>query len=262
MTEKSSIRKLIGSVTGGGLKENLQVRLSVPPQQVQEGSFIVIDSQEWFFYGIATDLQLQAVDPRYALEPSRQRLPENLAVLLDQQTLYTNLVVLPALMLEQEPADPEAQMAWHKAIEAGDKDKEPIPCRQVHPHAHADSFWQRRTWRDLRQTGKEGNFRDRDQREQDHPVCVNLKTHPAFVGIFGATGRQVLPTRMLWLVERRNRASVQVYDMHKEYGRTILLRSGLKRAGLAAALVQPRCRWWGGRGAAIAQRADFNLVQV
>ena len=268
MTEKSSIRKLIGSVTGGGLKENLQVRLSVPPQQVQEGSFIVIDSQEWFFYGIATDLQLQAVDPRYALEPSRQRLPENLAGLLDQQTLYTNLVVLPALMLEQEPADPEAQMAWHKAIEAGDKEKpNPLPVKSIPMH-HADAF--------LASAGdvaeifgkpeEEGNFVIGFTREQDHPVCVNLdKLIQRSSGIFGATGSgKSFLTRMLLagLIDR-NRASVLVYDMHNEYGLDDTASDtgqnvrGL-RSGFGAAKVQVV-----GVGAGAAIRGsvpDFNLV--
>ncbi len=34
----------IGYVVGGGLKENLHVRLTVPAQEVQEGSFVIIDS--------------------------------------------------------------------------------------------------------------------------------------------------------------------------------------------------------------------------
>ncbi len=140
MTEKIDSRNQIGSVTGGGLKENLQVRLSVPPQQVQEGSFIVIKSRDWIFYGIATDLQLQAIDPRYALEPAQNRLPEGLAHLLNQQTLYTNLVVLPALMLEQEPGDAQAQIAWRKAIDAGDKkEPHPMPVKSIPVH-HADAF--------------------------------------------------------------------------------------------------------------------------
>jgi DNA helicase HerA-like ATPase len=223
MTENSGFRKQIGSITGGGLKENLQVRLSVPPQEVQEGSFIVIDSQEWFFYGIATDLQLQAVDPRYALEPSRRRLPENLAKLLDQQTLFTNLVVLPSLMLEQEPGDPDEQIAFHKAIDSHQREApRPMPVKSIPVH-HADAF--------LASAGdvaeifgkpeKEGNFVIGYTREQNHPVCVDLdKLIQRSSGIFVATGSgKSFLTRMLLagLIDH-NRASVLVYDMHNEYG--------------------------------------------
>ena len=268
MAENSSFRKQIGSVTGGGLKENLQVRLSVPPQQVQEGSFIVIDNQDWFFYGIATDLQLQAVDPRYALEPSRNRLPDNLAALLDRQTLYTNLVVLPSLMLEQEPTDPQALALWRKAIDAKEKQEpRPMPVKSIPMH-HADAF--------LASAGdvaeifgkpeEEGNFVIGYTREQDHPVCVNLdKLIQRSSGIFGATGSgKSFLTRMLLagLIDH-DKASVLVYDMHNEYGLDDTASDtgenvrGL-RSGFGAARVQVV-----GVGASATIRGsvpDFNLV--
>ncbi len=64
---------------------------------------MVIESGDWLFYGLVTDLQLGATDPRFADEQSEQRLPPGLARLLHGQTLYTNLEVLPALMLERGP---------------------------------------------------------------------------------------------------------------------------------------------------------------
>ena len=93
----------IGYVIGGGLKESLHVRLSIPAQQVQEGSFVIIESGNWQFYGLVTDLLLGSTDPRFADEQSEARLPPNLARLLHGQTLYTNLEVLLALMLERGP---------------------------------------------------------------------------------------------------------------------------------------------------------------
>ncbi|MEL7646262.1 MAG: HAS-barrel domain-containing protein, partial [Anaerolineaceae bacterium] len=93
----------IGYVVGGGLEANLQVRLTVPPQEVQEGSFVVIDSGGWRFYGLVTDLQLGSTNPRFADEQSEERLPRQLAELLHGQTLYTNLAVMPVLMLERGP---------------------------------------------------------------------------------------------------------------------------------------------------------------
>ena len=98
-----SNHRYIGYVVGGGLKENLRVRLTVPPQDVQEGGFVVIESGDWQFYGLVTDLQLGATDPRFADEPSEARLPAGLASLLHGSTLYTNLEVLPALMLDRGP---------------------------------------------------------------------------------------------------------------------------------------------------------------
>ena len=102
-TEKVSVNSPIGYVVGGGLKANLYIRLTVPPFSVQEGSFIVIKSGNWQFYSIATDLQLGATDSRFADNEMENRLPPNIAALLQGQTLYTNLVVLPSLMLESGP---------------------------------------------------------------------------------------------------------------------------------------------------------------
>ena len=103
----------IGYVVGGSLKDCLRVRLTVPPQQVQEGSFVVIESGGWLFYGLVTDLQLGATDPRFADEQTETRLPAEAARLLHGQTLYTTLEVLPALMLEAgpDPASPDYP-AW------------------------------------------------------------------------------------------------------------------------------------------------------
>jgi len=60
--------KSIGYIVGGGLKENLRVRLEVSPQDVQEGAFVVIESGNWHYYGLVIDLQLGATDPRFADE--------------------------------------------------------------------------------------------------------------------------------------------------------------------------------------------------
>ena len=89
----------IGYVVGGGLKANLFVRLTVPAHEVQEGGFVVLESGKWQFYGLVTDLQLGALDPRYAEMQNAIRLAEPVSRLLAAQTLYTNLEVLPALML-------------------------------------------------------------------------------------------------------------------------------------------------------------------
>jgi uncharacterized protein len=126
----------IGYIVGGGLKENLRVRLTVPAQQVQEGGFVVIESGDWLFYGLVTDLQLGSTDPRFADEQTETRLSPEVARLLHGQTLFTNLEVLPALMLERgpDPATP-AYAQWRAAIDAGLKaEPGPLPVKTVPPH--------------------------------------------------------------------------------------------------------------------------------
>ena len=79
----------IGYVTGGGLEANLQVRLEVPAHEVQEGAFVVTDSDRWRFYGLVTDLQLAATDERFAAESMDRRFTPKLSQLLREETLYT-----------------------------------------------------------------------------------------------------------------------------------------------------------------------------
>jgi len=257
----------IGYVVGGGLRENLRVRLTIPAQQVQEGGFVIIESGDWRFYGLVTDLQLGATDPRFADEQSEARLPAELARLLHGQTLFTNLEVLPALMQEvgPEPGTP-AYQRWQEEIDLGLRpETAPLPVKTIPPH-HAP----------VRLAGpgdiaeifgkseKTGNFVIGYTREQGHPVCLNLdKFVQRSSGIFGATGtgKSFLTRIILAGLIHYNRASVLVYDMHNEYGfDDTASDTGKRVVGLHTKFAN-RLRVVGlGGGALIrGQAPDFNL---
>ncbi len=221
MTENQQV---IGYLVGGGLKESLKVRLSIPSHRVQEGGFVVIESGEWLFYGLVTDLQLGATDPRFADEQSEQRLPSELAKLLHGQTLYTNLEVLPALMLERGPdLDSPEYQRWVEQIEAGFRQKPwPIPVKTIPPH-HAPV--RLASAGDIAEVfGKpenKGNFVIGHTREQGHPVCLNLeKFVQRSAGVFGATGtgKSFLTRILLAGLIHADKTSLLVFDMHNEYG--------------------------------------------
>src|SRR5512145_1941905 len=165
----------IGYVVGGGLKENLRARLTIPAQEVQEGSFVIIDSGDWRFYGLVTDLMLGATDPRFADEQSEIRLPAALAALLHGQTLYTNLEVMPALMLEigPDPGSPR-YMEWRSAHLQ--EDPRPLPIKTVPAH---HSVVKRAEAGDVAtifgDPAKKGNYIIGHTREQGHPVCLDMK---------------------------------------------------------------------------------------
>ena len=223
-TEKTSINNPIGYVVGGGLKANLHIRLTVSAFSIQEGSFIVLKSGNWQFYGIATDLQLGATDPRFADDQMENRLPSSIVSLLHSQTLYTNLIVLPSLMLESGPdlKSPE-YAAWRKSIDSSEKEEpRPVPVKTVPAH-HAKAFLANKG--NIAEIfGKEtvdGNFVIGHTREQKHPVCINLdKLIQRSSGIFGATGsgKSFLTRIILAGLIDHDQASVLVYDMHNEYG--------------------------------------------
>ena len=264
MPERS---ETIGYIVGGGLKENLHVRLLIPAQDVQEGGFVVIESGDWLFYGLVTDLQLGSTDPRFADEQSEKRLPAGMARLLHGQTLFTNLQVLPALMLERGPelGTPEYKH-WLNEIELGLREQpQPLPVKTVPPH-HSE----------VRLAGagdiaeifgkseQSGNFVIGYTREQGHPVCVDLdKFVQRSAGVFGATGtgKSFLTRIILAGLMQYNRASVLVFDMHNEYGfDDIASDSGSRVIGLKSKF-HSRVQVIGlGKDALIrGQRPDFNL---
>jgi DNA helicase HerA-like ATPase len=257
----------IGYVVGGGLRENLRARLTVPPHEVQEGAFVIIESGEWLFFGLVTDLQLGATDPRFADEQSESRLPPGVARLLHGQTLYTNLEVLPALMLERGPElnSPE-YTRWQEAIELGLREPpHPLPVKTVPPHHAPVRLAQPGDVAEIfGKAGQDGNFVIGYTREQGHPVCINLDR---FVqrssGVFGATGtgKSFLTRLLLAGLVQHNRAAVLVLDMHNEYGfEDTASDTGLRVPGLRDKF-PGRLRVIGlGAGAQIrGQTPDFNL---
>ncbi|MEA3325909.1 MAG: ATP-binding protein [Chloroflexota bacterium] len=211
----------IGYIVGGGLKANLQARLSVPAQTIQEGAFVVIESGSWLFYGLVTDLQLGSTDPRFADEQTGTRLPPQLAKLLHGQTLYTNLEILTALMMEQgpEPGSPEYD-AWFQQVL--DEKIRPEPVKTV-PQHHA--VVRLASAGDIAEIfGKEGKgafFRIGDTLEGGHPVCMELdKLVQRSAGIFGATGtgKSFLARVIISGLIQRDKTAVLIFDMHNEYG--------------------------------------------
>jgi hypothetical protein len=256
--------KPIGYIIGGGLKESLRARLIVPSQEVQEGAFVVIPSGDWQFYGLVTDLQLGATDPRFADEQAETRLPAELAKALQGQTLFTNLEILPALMLERgpEPGTPEYQ-TWLK--EKGGEMPHPLPVKTVPPH-HAPV--RMASGGDIAEIfgdpGVKGNFVIGYTREQGHPVCINLeKFVQRSAGVFGATGtgKSFLTRIVLAGLMHQARAAVLVFDMHNEYGYDDTASdSGMRVTGLKTKFAS-RVRVVGlGAGTTIRNSApDFHL---
>ncbi len=216
----------IGYIIGGGLKDSFSARLTVDPLDVQEGGFVVIDSGNYRFYGLVTDLRLGATDPRFADEQSETRLPPNLAQALHGQTLYTNLEILPALMLERgpEPGTPEYKLwrAEHADTLSGTSDPRPLPVKTIPKHHAPVSLADQADIATIfGDPDKDGNFVIGYTREQGHPVCINLdKFVQRSSGVFGATGtgKSFLTRLVLAGLMHHNKASVLVLDMHNEYG--------------------------------------------
>lgn len=217
--------KTIGYVVGGGLKENLRVRLTIPAYEVQEGAFVVIESGEWHFYGLVTDLQLGATDARFADEQSEVRFHASLARMLHGQTLFTNLEVLPALMMHIGPdpnQDLEEYKRWREQIDQGlIPEPSPLPVKTIPPHHAPVRLAQEGDLAEIfGKPDKAGNFVVGHTREQGYAVCLDLdKFIQRSAGIFGATGtgKSFLARLLLAGLIERDQASILIYDMHNEY---------------------------------------------
>jgi DNA helicase HerA-like ATPase len=211
----------IGYVVGGGLKDSFRVRLTVDPLTVQEGAFVVIESGNVQFYGLVTDLQLGATDERFADEQSETRLVPALAKALHGQTLYTNLEILPALMMEIGP-EPGTQEYAEWLNKLNGQQPRPGPVKTVPPHHASVRLASEGDIAEIfGKAGEGGNFVVGYTREQGQAVCVDLdKLVQRSSGVFGATGtgKSFLTRIVLAGLIHYNKASVLVFDMHNEYG--------------------------------------------
>ncbi len=211
----------IGYIVGGGLKANLQARLTVPSQAVQEGAFVVIESGGWLFYGLVTDLFLGATDPRFADDQADLRFVPQLADMLKGQTLFTNAEIMAALMLEHgpEPGSPGYDTWFQKIM---DEHIRPIPVKTVPQHHAGVRLAQAGDIAEIFGKAGEGAFfHIGGTLEQGHPVCINLdKLVQRSAGIFGATGtgKSFLTRVILAGLIQRDKTAVLIFDMHNEYG--------------------------------------------
>lgn len=249
----------IGYIIGGSLKEGLKARLTVPSQEVQEGAFVVVEHGNWKYYGIVTDIELGATDPRFADEQIERRLHPVLAQALHGQTLYSNIAILPQLMQDIGPEPgTEAYRAWRKEHP---EDPTPQPIKTVPPH-HAPVRLANEL--DVEAIFR-GNFVIGYTREQGHPVKLDLKHFvQRSTGIFGATGtgKSFLTRILLSGLIKNNAASVLVFDMHNEYGLDDVASDTKQTVKGLKSLFGSRVQIVGlGPGATIRnQQPDFNLI--
>jgi hypothetical protein len=210
----------IGYIVSGGLKESFRARLTVPAQDVQEGAFVVMENSTWRYYGLVTDIQLGATDPRFADEQTEVRFPADLAKALHGQTLYTNLEIMPALMQDIGPDLASQEYKLWRAEHLDDPN--PIPVKTVPPHHTPVQMAKPEHIAGIYGSpDADGNFIVGYTREQGHPVCVNLdKFVQRSSGVFGATGtgKSFLTRLVLAGLMQHNKAAVLVLDMHNEYG--------------------------------------------
>lgn len=211
----------IGYVVGGGLREGFRIRLTVPADTVQEGSFVVCDSGRFRYYGLVTDFQLGASDPRYAEAPD-QRLNPALAQALLGKTLFTDLAMYPTLMLDRGPELGTAEYdSWRGRVDRGEEFPGPKPLKTVPPHHAEVRLADAGDVAEIFGQEGKGKFVIGHTIEQGYPVRLDLeRLVKRSSGIFGATGtgKSFLTRMVLAGLMKENVAAALVFDMHNEYG--------------------------------------------
>ena len=208
----------IGYVVGGGLKEGLRVRLTVSADSIQEGSFVVCDSAHLRYYGLITDLQLGATDPRFADEQT-ERVQPAIGMALLGKTLFTTMSMFTTLMQNIGPSlGTDAHDEWVLAVERGDVKTGPRPVKTVPAHHSTVRIADAGDVAEI----FGGSFTiGTTIEEPHHPVGLDLaKLVKRSSGIFGATGtgKSFLTRMVLAGVMKENVAAALVFDMHNEYG--------------------------------------------
>ena len=207
----------IGYITGGSLKEGFTARLTVSPDMVQEGSFVVIEDGPRVFYGLVTNLKLCAVDTRFTDAHTMNRFPPALREQVAAHTLYTEVEIMPALMqnIGYAPGTPGYD-PFDKNI-----DPEPLPVKMVPPHHSPMRAAERFDVAAIFGSAADPKyFEVGSTREQGHPVAINMeKFVQRSSGIFGSTGtgKSYLTRMILAGLIRSKQASALVFDMHAEY---------------------------------------------
>ncbi len=210
----------IGYIIGGGLKEGFRVRLTIPAEQVQEGSFVVCEGGRYRYYGLVTDLQLGATDPRFADEKT-DRLQTPIQQALLGKTLYTTLNVYPTLLMDMGPDMLSPQRAaWEQRVQAGEENPGPKPVKTVPAHHAAVRQADEADVAQIFGEAGKGMFVVGHTIEQGYPVRLDLdKFVKRSSGIFGATGtgKSFLTRMVLAGLMAEDVAAALVFDMHNEY---------------------------------------------
>ena len=250
----------IGFVIGGSLKEGLFVRLTVPAERIQEGAFVVIESNGLKFYGLVVNLSLKSYDPRYSQDLIAGRMSDKITTLLHNQTLFTEMEVLPVLMqntgpeLEDPNYDPNAIV-----------DRSPIPVKTLPIHQAPVRLATEFDVSEVFKPKEKNGFVIGTTREQGHPVHIDMdKFIQRSSGIFGATGtgKSYLTRMILAGLIQSKQAAVLVFDMHNEYAYgDISPDTDIKAPGLCEKMKKRVKSCALGASAKIAgNQPDFDLV--
>jgi DNA helicase HerA-like ATPase len=196
----------LGVVTGGGFAAGLEVRLDgASSEELQVGSFVVLQGDHNRYFSLLSDLQLQVTDPAVTSDPPIDS--PFLAAALRGIHTYTQAVVRPSLVLED--ADELTG------------DPRPTAVRTIPAHFAVMRRAREEDFDVVFGAESDERFALGSPIAMEHvQVPIDLsKLIERSSGIFGQTGagKSVLARLVLFGLIKSNLASTLVFDMHGEY---------------------------------------------
>jgi len=198
------IRKKLGHLLTGSLTEGLQMRLNSSSclEDVKTGKFVSIIGNQYVFFSLITDLELEVTNPDILLFPPEQD-EKLLSDILKKRDIYAKVTLRPMLML--------------------DKDNNRMPVKTI--PAHFAPVYEASA-QDVALIFGDEKLGDKYFNigvplDMQTPVCLNLE---AFTersnGIFGksGTGKTFVTRLILAGLVKSKKAVNLVFDMHSEYG--------------------------------------------
>lgn len=207
MTDKDNNDIRLGTVISGSLTGGVQIKMS-PSMSVEDvavGRYVAIKGEKKRFFGMITDISLEAVDPHALTMPPDISDPF-IASVVSGTTTYGKISVLPMLTISNTVM--------------GDTEG-PQPAKTVPSHF---SEVELATQRDVEMVfGKEDQkrFFVGTPLDMETRVCINMEELvKRSNGVFGksGTGKTFLTRLLLIGMMQKSRASSLIFDMHNEYG--------------------------------------------
>jgi uncharacterized protein len=243
-------RVMVGSLISGGYRSNIQVDLFQSTEEIQIGSFVVIEGQKADYYGIVTDLHHGVDDIRFARHPARDRLPYPLSTFIENETLFSTAEVAISLIKPR----------------IGGQVSSPVPSRSL-PVALSPVYL-------TDQTDIENIIGPEDQqhfvigytREQSLSVPLDLALLvQRNCGVFGATGtgKSFLVRLLMAGLIQRDLASALIFDLHNEYGQDDIASDARLRVPGLKRLFPDQVRVFSlGKGATVRGNAPDGTLEI
>ena len=211
-------RKRLGVVVDGSFTAGLTVRLDpgCNTEDLQIGSFLVVQGSQYTYFCMLADLQLRASDDRLLAKPPQGFTPFVRGILSGSAT-YAAAVVKPMLMMPNvDVLDPARQLAGATPEERGVVSVRTIPMHYAELVEANEIDFATVFGSPL----KKNNFVIGTPLTMDFPICLDLgRFMERSSGIFGQTGTGKSFTAFLVLAGiMQHKTGVNlIFDAHNEY---------------------------------------------